>query len=587
MMMTYVGKSKIDWFNRSPAAMVLLLILLAFSLSSSAIAATLKATVDRNAITLDDTVRLTVRTDDPSSFRDPDFSSLQDQWDIFSQNQSRNMSYINGRMTSTKDWVFILAPKSQGRLMIPSFSYGSAHSDPIVIRVGTPGSAKSTSSQPKQVFIETEIDKSQLYVQEQLILTIKLYHSINLRSLTPPELSIDDTVVTKLSENQFEQVQNGIRYGVYQQQYAIFPQASGDLTIPSLTYSARVADRRNSFFNFSVGGGKRIRARTDKKLVVVLPKPSNYHGKHWLPAKNLVITESWSKEPNDVEIGEPITRTIVIQATGLASAQLPPSTLAQIPGLKLYPDQAQTEDQVTIDGLVGTRTESVAIVANQSGSYTLPAVKLHWWNTSDNTENIVKIPERNITVIGTAPTSPSQPNQNQLSPTAPGIALPQTKTVTIKQTSTHWGWIVATLFSTLAWLFTLWLYLNLKQSQAQAASPNKPKASKSWLMSDAKKALKDLANACHTNDPKQVKAALINWAQHHWRDEAIKNIAHIIDQTTNTSFISALNELEYVLYSDKPHSGWNGENLLTIVNGLTKSQAKPNSVNTALPALYN
>ncbi len=448
--------------------------------------------------------------------------------------------------------------------------------------------------------LPTTIDKEKLYVQEQLILTLRLFHAVNLRSLTPPELTLENNVVTKLGENQYEQVRQGIRFGVYEQKYAIYPQASGKFVIPAQTYSAQIVDQRNGgFFNFSLGQGKAVRIRSDEKTFEATAKPANYDGNTWLPAKNLTVTESWSKAPEDIELGEPITRTITMTATGLASAQLPPLTLPAINGLKLYPDQPQTQDETTVDGIKGKRTESVAIVANQGGSYTLPEITLHWWDIETNSEKVEKIPARTFTIHGA--TQPQTNTSNQLPSTsnAQPTPVPQQSSpqqVVVKETVTHWGWIVSTLLFAIAWLFTLWLYLRLRmrlklappsQEGTAKEEANKLINPKQWFQSEEKLALKTLANACHANNPQAVKAALITWAKHHWHSNELQNIEHILAKIDEPRLVNALNELEYVLYSNNKHNTWNGENLLLLINGLSKPQNGEAPTDLTLPALYN
>ena len=560
-------------------------ILLLFMLGSSSLsAATLTSTVDRNRITLDDTLRLTVRSDDTSKFSEPDFSLLENQWEILGRSQSSNMSIVNGRMSSTKDWIIHLAPKAKGRLLIPSFAYGSAHSDPVIIQVSDTPSSSSAAGRRKNVFVETHLDKKTAYVQEQLVLTLRLYHSINLRSLSAPEPDLPNAVVTKIGESQYEKVENGIRYGVYEQRFAIFPQSSGVLTIPTQTFSAQVADNRRGFFSFNMGPGKSVRARTEEKTVTVEPKPTNYAGANWLPAKSLTIEERWSKDPDDIELGEPVTRTLVITSVGLASAQLPPTPQPTINGLKFYPDQPQTKDESGDSGLIGTRQESIAIVANQGGTFTIPEVRIHWWDTESQTENIAKIPARTIKIAGGAPAS--LPTQNTQSPaptsTASGVSP---GTVTVVQQSTPWLWILTTAAFAVAWVITLVLYIQLKRRLTSATTNDKESAQQ--LFSTSKKqALNTLATACQANDPKAAREALIQWAQLQWQSPNIINIEQLAARAEDSEFLQTLNELERVLYSPTPGT-WKGERLMAIIKGFKPAKVSEANSTSALPALYS
>ena len=90
------------------------------------------------------------------------------------------------------------------------------------------------------MFIDASLDQTSVYVQAQAILTLRIYHSVSLyddSSLTP--LQIPDARIEQLGESRtYEKVINGLRHGVIEMRYAIYPQHSGELTIPAQIFSA-------------------------------------------------------------------------------------------------------------------------------------------------------------------------------------------------------------------------------------------------------------------------------------------------------------------------------------------------------------
>ena len=94
------------------------------------------------------------------------------------------------------------------------------------------------------MFIEASLDQSSVYVQAQAILTLRIYHSVSLyddSSLTP--LQIADARIEQLGDTRtYEKDINGVRHGVIEMRYAIYPQHSGLLTIAPQIFSATLVD---------------------------------------------------------------------------------------------------------------------------------------------------------------------------------------------------------------------------------------------------------------------------------------------------------------------------------------------------------
>src|SRR5690606_20220581 len=94
------------------------------------------------------------------------------------------------------------------------------------------------------LFIDAHLEQDQVYVQQQALLTVRIYHSVSLfddSSLTAPQ--VDSARIERLGEPRtFEKLLNGIRHGVIEVRYALYPQQSGELRIPGQVFSATLAD---------------------------------------------------------------------------------------------------------------------------------------------------------------------------------------------------------------------------------------------------------------------------------------------------------------------------------------------------------
>jgi hypothetical protein len=359
---------------RLPALLAMLAMCLIFVSPSWA---TLSATADRTVISSNETLQLLVRLDSQALLGEPDFSVLENDFEILSTSRQQQYSRVNGQAQSFTDWNLVLAPKRVGKLLVPSIKYKKEISDAIEIEVRQASSA-SLAGQP--IYTETLVDKSAVYNQEQLLLTHRLYTSVRLSDLSLEDLKVDDALVQKVSETQYQKTVGGKTYLVLEIVYAIFPQVSGKLDIPALRFAAFEASS-SRFGGFSSRGNRIIRS-TDAKTVDVMARPAHIDLDNWMPASKLNIKQEWSNQLDQLSVGEPITRTITITAQSLTAAQILPLPVNESDAYKIYPDQAQLDERADASGVTGIRRESFALVPNQAGEITLPAINVRWWDTA-------------------------------------------------------------------------------------------------------------------------------------------------------------------------------------------------------------
>lgn len=385
--------------NRSFKNSILTIVLILLAAPSWA---SLSSQVDRTQIESNETLQLTVTYSGKSSNGEPNFSQLQRDFEIISNSRQQQYSWINGEQKSSTDWKLLLLPKKQGRLTIPALSFNGVTSKAIgiVVRAANTNPAAG-ANQP--VFIQTSIDKDSAYIQEQIMLTHRLHYSVPLQDISISEFDIPDAIIQQVSEERFNKRINGKNYSIIEVKFALFPQSVGKLSIPQQRFTA--FETSGSQFGGFFSRGNRLVRLTEEKTIDILPKPSHISAANWLPSSQVTLEESWSDSSDTLTAGEPITRTIKITALGLTASQIQPLPSIENTGLKLYPDQAVLEDKQTNRGILGIRSESVAIVPNQEGQLRLPAIELKWWDTVNNRMQTSRLPEKIFTVVA-ATTSP-------------------------------------------------------------------------------------------------------------------------------------------------------------------------------------
>jgi len=542
------------------------LLLLSIFFSAAAQAANITVSTSRNPVALDDSFHLIYEADS-SVDDDPDFSPIYKNFDVLNSSQSTNMRSVNGSWSMKKTWDLSVIAKDVGKFTIPPIAFGTDTSPAIQVTVKNSTSPNRVSpndqaSIPAKIFLESSLDKKTSWVQAQLIYTVRLLRTVGIASasMSEPESNDPDAIIEKLSEDNYQTTRNGVSYEVFERRYAIFPQKSGQLKINPVTFEGRVnaTQPRTIFDQFRMSGQlKRLRSKSVSATVKAAPASINLQD--WLPASELQLVEEWSDDISQIKTGDPVTRTITIAAKGLTAVQLPDLKIGEIGGLKQYPDKPVTENRTQSDGITGLKQIKIAIIPTRAGSYTLPAIKLQWWNTRTNKKEFATLPEKVLTAVGSASTSssiaPVQPAQTQTLPDKQPVVTDNTPTITplSNENAIYWQW--ATLAFALAWLITLFLLFR-KPAATKTGDAIKTEVSYAPL----KAVIAAVEKHAKNNDAENTRAALIEWAKSAYTDNTITNLSQI-NEYCSPQLADEIRHLNESLYSPEKPS-WNGRSLL-------------------------
>ncbi|WP_040727117.1 BatD family protein [Thiomicrorhabdus sp. Kp2] len=337
-------------------------------IASTTFADSITVETDRQNVEMGDIITLSVQTDFQTKGSNLDLSQLKDQFDVINQQQSNQIAIINGQYSSYTQWRIQLLPKQAGNLMIPAFEINDVKSKPYPIHVTEAVYADGS----KPYFLEAETDKTQAYVQEQVIYTLRFYHKGSLinGNIRPPKFN--DALVESLKEQSvFGKTINGQQYTVYEWQYAIFPQASGQLSIAGPSFTGLLHLRTKQ---------KGVQAVAEPTIIKVLPAEKS-PAPYWLPASDVTLSQKWENVPKEIQVGDSLRRIITLNVKGLKASQLPNITTQNGTHFKVYADEAKTSQTLSEKGVQSIKLISQAIVATQAGTLTLPDEKITWWNT--------------------------------------------------------------------------------------------------------------------------------------------------------------------------------------------------------------
>ena len=494
--------------------------------------ASLSSTVDRTQIETNETLQLTVRYSGKSSSGEPDFSAIEKDFSIASNSKQQQYSWVNGESTSYTDWKLLLIPKRQGKLAIPSLNFMGSRSQAVAINVRSADpTASAESGQP--VFIETTVDKDMAFIQEQIILTHRLHYSVPLQDISISEFEIPDAIIQQISEERFNKRINGKNYSIIEIKFALFGQSVGKLKIPSQRFTA--FETSNSGFGGFFSQGNRVIRLTEEKTVAIAAIPAHLSASQWMPSSQVKLEQSWSDNSGTLTAGEPITRTINISALGLTAAQIQPLPSVENSQLKLYPDQPSLEDKQTNRGILGERTESLAIVPNQAGQIIVPAIEVEWWDTVNNRMQTSRLPAKTFNVIASN-------KVDQINATQPAISQPE-----VMDTGTHHSEIPAITRWSLglnALLIALLVGLFYWRKTPTAVKPTKaPEA-----VITAKQQLKKIEKLAANNQLAEMRDSILHWGAEVFPQQPLRSLNQLADLMENSELKQQFSQLDQSLF---------------------------------------
>ena len=519
----------------------------------------LEVSVDRAELARGETLTYTIRIYEQRQGMQLDLTPLTEDFDVLGTRTSSQVRSINGQVESWTDYIVTLFPLTEGELTIPPIEINNLLTEPILISVVNEGPRSNQDND--ELFLEIEVNKEALYVQEQLLFTVKLYYTINgIRNPQFTELEMEDTVIQLIgSPNQYEQIIEGVRYGVYEKRYVIFPQRSGPLEIPDILFRGEVTDGSSNFV-FRNLNTRRVTAFIEGITISVNERPVDAQEfDNWLPVTNLSISEEWSTDLENLRVGDSITRTITLTADGLDGAVLPPFSPETLDGINVYQDPASIERTYVDGSIVGTRVESSTLVPVIAGTIEIPEIVIPWWDVSSDELKEAVITAKSIqvsTIEGEIPAEQAEESIGNLeellaaSPTVDQEMIDAQEEEEFIEVGIYWlNYIIAFIcIVVLTSIYRLVLRPNNEEISDYLQNLKNKYKSRISPYNSERVAFRQLKTACKKEDLTKIKGALITWCDHYSRENTLNTIEGILQNPDWSSLHSIIINLQNTLY---------------------------------------
>lgn len=392
---------------------LLLLFLIAQSLSAQV---QFEAKVSKNTLGINERLRIEFNMNaDGDNFVAPNFEASGFRV-IGGPSQSVSQSWINGKSSFNKSYIYILLPTQKGQLTIKQAAIeinGQIYkTSPVKINVTNaveipkdPNEAPAVSADDN-IYLVADISKSNPYLNEPITIVYKLYFSYsigisNWRELNKPKYNDFwsqniDIKQLKAEEGMFK----GERYRyVVLRKTVLYPQKSGKLEIEplSLDIDCQVPSNRRNFWGqpIMVEDSKRVSAGSKIINVRALPengKPIDFSG--------AVGQFDFKVNPSKTTLknGESLDLTLSVIGKGnLKLFSLPKPVVPT--ALEMYEPLHEENVSTPLTGMTGRITDKYTIIPQYKGSYQIKPLSFSYFDLASGRYKTITSQPITITVL--------------------------------------------------------------------------------------------------------------------------------------------------------------------------------------------
>lgn len=356
----------------------------------------ISAAVDKRTVGVGEELVLSVTVS--GGFQNLPSPNLPDMPDftVYPSGTSTSFSLVNGRVTSSKISRYILVPQREGTLKVPPIAvdYKGSQYTTEELDVTVTASTSPLPSIPSDqgggegagLLLKASVDKSRAYVSEQVTLTLKFYRRVTLLGsrLIPPATT-GFWVEELPGEKEYYAVEGGLQYYVTEIAMALFPTTHGELEIGPAVWECVVRDSRGGFGTdpFDLLRGRASRGRnaylsSDPLIVEVLPLPEEGKPEDFRGAVGQFAIKA-DVDAKSLKVDEPLTLTVTLSGTGNVTA-VPDVAMPDIPGLRSYDSGGSTDLSRDNRTIRGARSFSRVYIPSVPGEYSIPAVRLAYFD---------------------------------------------------------------------------------------------------------------------------------------------------------------------------------------------------------------
>lgn len=379
-----------------------------------------------------------------------------------------------------------------------------------------------------------------------------------------PMIDVENAIVVQPNErpqHSNESIQGqvfagiGVTYVIYPQQPGVFKLPPAEITVkysPDPPTSVQV----------------RLPMPTVSFQAVIPPQAADLD--YFLPTTSLAISQKFDKALKNLKVGDTVTRTVTITASKLRAMLIPPTMFEAPEGIAVYPQQPTVDDIKTAGSefVGGRRVDSATYLIRKEGDYTLPEIRVDWWNLASG-----KVQTSSLRSIHfTAASNPGY--RPELAPEREPIAAPAASRRNRGKRDLRLAAIAAVWMLALATPLWIWSRFGPRIRKEWSASRRAYKSSEAALFAK-------LLKACRANDAKETYSLFLVWLS---RFRPGIPLGQFLSQINGTELAREVESLTSTLYGHSNAAVWSGGRMIPALRR-ERSRGGPRRHGSALPPL--
>jgi hypothetical protein len=173
-----------------------------------------------------------------------------------------------------------------------------------------------------------------------------------------------------------------------------YPQRAGQFVIPPLQVSVAVnADQAGAVTGSLTAPAINFEAQLPATLEAA---------DFWVASPDYRVTQQFDRDLSTLAVGDAFERSLRFEATDVMAMMLPSFNPAPLRGLSAYPLPPELENRNNRGIIRASRVEKISYIAEQAGSYQLPAEEFFWWHTERGEVELITLPAVDLVVAATA-----------------------------------------------------------------------------------------------------------------------------------------------------------------------------------------
>lgn len=354
-------------------------------LASGSAGAQVRAWLDRDRVELGETATLNIESNGNAT---PDYAPLLAEFDLSGHVSRQQFAWTSGRMQARSVHGVVLRPRRTGLLSVPALRVGGARTAQLSLMVTPPAAPRAPLPGGRDVFIQTEADDPDPYVQQSVGWTVRLYALPPLVSGRLDQDAPDGASLQRIGDDvQYRRDVGGKTFQVIERRYLLIPERSGELAMPPARFEGRAVG--NVFDRLFGDGQVDLRARAAPRVLTVRPIPAGAPAP-WLPLR--AATMEYLERPQAARVGEAATFVVRVLADGAGRAQMPPLDMPVPAGAQVFAETAQV-DEAVVDGRPRVSlTRRYSVVPTREGRLRIEGPALTWWDVRAGRARVTRMP---------------------------------------------------------------------------------------------------------------------------------------------------------------------------------------------------